>query len=251
MLRWFRRAFRRSYRFFRYTSRTLSIGPPIVGVLILLLLWWPPQMSEIYLGLAEGGPALVAARGALALTCLLLLSYLLYRWHMLLSTPQISEIYEEFPDPGFDRTLLKVRNGKALACAFLPIAGVLLGIGEAWQLAAKTCANLSGARELLGWKTDLGADCATQWALARLASLKLLVVALLVIGGATLLWLLARRNDESDRTRLAANWRGGRGRGACGRRPHARLAQRHRRHRVGRRARTSPFWWCSPPAWRC
>ena len=192
--------FRRLLRGFRprnlrYVFRTLSVGPPIAGILIGLLLCLPAQMSEVYLGLFEGGPLLASLRALIALFCLGVLCCLLYYWHLFRSSPKIGEIYEEYPDLSSDRNLTLIRNGKATVCAASPILGVLAGLYWAFALAEKTCDNLTGALDRLQWQTELGPDCAASLLGLRLVSIKLLVVAALVLSSALLLLPRVVRNS--------------------------------------------------------
>ena len=201
-----------SYEHARFVYRTLSLGPPLVGSAVAALFAWPPQMMELYLGAFEEGSPIEFVRGGLALCCLALLCELLYYWHLFLSTPRIGEVYQKYPNLHFDRTLIKVRNVKALCCAFLPIIGILTGLVFAYVLEDKTCNHLSNALKILlphspgSGTAVLGPDCAPLWFGVRVASLKLAAVALLVIACGCFLWrALPRLENSTTARRLIAS----------------------------------------------
>jgi hypothetical protein len=185
MPRWLRRLLPYlEYRYFRYIARTFSFGPPIFGGLILLLLWLPDQMSQVYLSVIEAADY---GRGLLGLAFLMLLSALLFCWHLFLATPRIDAVYVEFPDIRFDHRLIALRDAKAFGCATLPLAGLVLGLIKLGLGTENLCKNYSLALEALQLETPSGCVSFDGY---TIFTIKIAVAAALVVVAAMILWTL-------------------------------------------------------------
>jgi len=150
-------------RYFRYMAMTLSLGPLIMGTVSLVLLWLPPQIGEVYLGILKDRDIL---GGLLGLGCLIILSLSLFCWHIYQSTPVIDAIYLENPDLKLDRNLQLVQTVKAFGLAYMPLVGLSLGLARLWFVISDSKNHLDGVMdELKPWAsvdelTELGSSLA-------------------------------------------------------------------------------------------
>lgn len=108
-----------------YPMRTIFLGPMFMGLAILVLLAFVPQIREIYLGIIESRDY---PRGALGLVLIFLLCALLDFWQNMLSTSAIDRIYPEHGDIALDRYLMFMRDLFSRLAAFLPLGGVAIGL---------------------------------------------------------------------------------------------------------------------------
>ena len=129
------RAFQRNLKF---RLRILSLVPPLVGFAAMALLASIPQMREVYLGIIVDRDIV---GGTLGFLLLVLLCAFLYTWHFWLGTGAVNSVYPEHADLQFDLALMSWRDNKALICAALPLAGLVLGLialtGEATNVGGR------------------------------------------------------------------------------------------------------------------
>jgi hypothetical protein len=115
----------RATELFALTTRTVFAAPIAVGLSATALLVLPAQSREIYLAIVSDRDYL---RGVLGLIGILWLSAALYAWNFKLVTERIDDLYPSHAHLNVDRRLKDVRGLKALICAVLPIAGLVLGL---------------------------------------------------------------------------------------------------------------------------
>lgn len=115
----------RSSQAFSFTERTVKFGPLLASLAGFLILILPPQSREIYLSIIESGDVL---RGGFGVAAILLFSAALHSWNSKLVNRRIDQLYPDHASLSVDRSLKGIRSFKALVCAALPPAGLLMAL---------------------------------------------------------------------------------------------------------------------------
>ncbi len=179
-----------------HISQVLHPAPVLSGLIVLFLLWQVGQMHEIYLaylGSADDnlrGLHIVLAAGALAL-----LSAALYFANYSLSDVTIQVVWSEHRDVDRDRRLRACRNVAGFLIAFLPWAGVALGIWSAGKTATANIVELKAAADVLHGSLEKPSN-EVQPLMGIMDALYAPMLAVVAVGLAVALFLNVFRRNE-------------------------------------------------------